>query len=173
MKVFSQKDAVVNVCIEFVQEKYNIEFEMNGEATMKSLLTPEDKKEIRSIIFEMSRNNEIAYKESFDLANKTDVQLNKYVSGLVDNHIRKTKEFNNGDVYKIKNPGSRAHQSDDQLKNLKILSGQYQDNPEALAEITQAILDRKAVIAASKAKTVTINIDKLPEHLRKFAQPAE
>ena len=95
--------------------------------------------------------------------------LKKYVDGLCDNHIRKTKDFHCGQAYKIKNPGSRSGNSDPQIKALKALLTQTSDTDQT-AQITQAITDRQAQITVEKVKSVVIDVDALPDHLKAFVK---
>ena len=92
--------------------------------------------------------------------------MKKYVSGLVNNWVRKNKEFNCGNTYAAKNPGSRAGSTDPQMKALKTLLSQLgEDDATAIAEVKSAIEARKAEIKPATA-VKPINVDALPEHLK-------
>ena len=95
-----------------------------------------------------------------------DSELKKYISGLVNNWIRKAKEFNSGETYQAKNPGTRKFSGDAQLKALKALAQQQAGNEEAQREIADAIVARKAQIEAEKAKSIEVDANALPESLR-------
>jgi len=162
----SQKQAVVSTILAVLAER-GVEYQMGGDVPISDVLTDKDKADTREAIFTMFRNGDITFKDEPTAAKyASDSELKKYVSGLVNNHIRKTKEFNCGKTYVIKNPGSRAHVADEQLRELTKLSAQCADDPEAQKQIADAIVKRKAEIAAEKAKSVTINPDALPEALR-------
>ena len=89
-----------------------------------------------------------------------DAELKKYVVGLVNNWIRKAPEFNSGNTYQAKNPGSRTGSSDPKLKALKtLLSTVSEDQKSAV----QAAIDAR--LEELKPK-ITIDTDLLPEHLR-------
>src|SRR5665213_1962213 len=55
-----------------------------------------------------------------------------YVPGMVSNWIRKDLRLNGGEKYETKNPGSRAGQGDDQLKNLKALKAQHPEHADEI-----------------------------------------
>ena len=83
---------------------------------------------------------------------------------MVSNWIRKDLRLNGGEKYETKNPGSRAGQGDDQLKNLKALKAQH---PEHATEIDVEIAKRVAELGLAKKKnTVTVDLDKIPAELR-------
>jgi hypothetical protein len=72
----------------------------------------------------------------------------------------------NGDVkYVAKNPGSRAGQGDSTLKELKKLMTIVSDADQRVA-IEAAIETRKSEIATEKAKTVTLDLTKIPDDLK-------
>lgn len=160
----NQKEATVSTILAVLAER-DVEYEMNGPIPVKEVLTDSDKASVRTALFSMFKEGQITYKTEFQSSVDDDKELKKYVSGLVNNWIKKNKDFNGGQAYVPKNPGSRAHVGDEQLKALKALSGQTTD-PDVLATITEAIVTRKSEIEASKAKSVVINKDALPEALR-------
>lgn len=87
--------------------------------------------------------------------------IRKYVPGLVNNWVRKSKELNGGEVYIPKNPGSRSGSGDEKLRNLKVLLTLVTD-PEARVAVQQEIDKRVAELQPK----VEINVDLLPESLR-------
>ena len=160
----SQKQAVVSTIIATLAER-DVEYEMGGELTISEVLTDADRASVRECLFSMFRTNEVGFKDEATAAKyESDSELKKYESGLVNNHIRKTKEFNCGQAYKAKNPGSRV--SDAQLKALKALLAQYDAESDDYNEICKAIDVRTAELAAEKVKSVAINVDVLPDHLK-------
>ena len=161
----NQKEATVSTILAVLEER-GVSYEENGEAIVGDVLTDKDRAQVRDALFTMFRNGDVTYKVEFQAAVDDDSELKKYISGLVNNWIRKYKGFNAGQAYKAKNPGSRAHSRDEQLTELKKLSALCADDPDALADITEAIVARKAVIASEKAKDVVINADALPDHLK-------
>ena len=160
----NQKEATVGTILAVLSER-DVEYEMSGPTPIKEVLTDADKTTVRDALFTMFRNGDVTYKAEFQAKVDDDKELKKYISGLVNNWIRKYKAFNSGVVYKAKNPGSRANASDEQLKALKQLLSQTTSDDDR-AEINTAIDTRTTEIAVEKAKSVVINVDALPEHLR-------
>jgi hypothetical protein len=146
-------------------------FESNGVAfedfmDTKGFLTPEMKKEIKTLLFEGFRSGSISYTEKFaNTKLNSDKELNKYCGGLVSNWTKKDKRLNGNIKYEIQNPGSRAGHGDDQVKAMRNLKKTTND-PTVLAEIDKALEERIAEVKASKVKNVVIDVQALPEHLR-------
>jgi len=161
----NQKQATVSTILAVLSER-DVEYELNGDVTIAEVLTDTDKATVRTTLFDMFRAGSVTYKSEFQPKVDDDAELKKYISGLVNNWIRKEKSFNCGQAYVAKNPGSRAHSGDEQLKELKKLSAQCIGDDEAMALITDAIVARQAEIAKDNAKTVTINADALPDSLK-------
>lgn len=141
-----------------------VNYELNGSVSIKELLNADDKKQIRDIVKSGFLNGEI---EMSDDAKKKyfgdDTAMNSYVNGLVNNWIKKAPEFNGGEKYAPKNPGSRAGQGDEQIRAMRQLKKTTTDEI-ILAEIDKAIEARLAEIKPESV--VEINVDALPEHLR-------
>lgn len=89
----------------------------------------------------------------------------EYVPGMVSNWLRKDVRLNGGEPYKTKNPGSRAGQGDEILRNLKALKSTLSDAEQVNAVQTE-IDKRIAELAAAKSTKVTIDLDKIPAELR-------
>lgn len=154
----NQRDATCN-CILSVLSDRGVEYEQSGPTPISSVLTAEDKATVRAILFTQFRAGKIDYKNALPTDDKV---LSNYISGLVNNWIRKAPEFNCDVTYQAKNPGSRAGSGDEQIKEMKKLLSVTTD-PEAKLAIAEAIAERQAII---KPTTVTIDVSKLPEHLR-------
>ena len=155
----SQKQAVTNAVLAVKPD-----YELNGETCLADVTTSEEKKQMRAILFEGFKAGEIAMTEQAqDKYLGDDTALTKYVSGLLDNWIRKNTEFNNGQKYVTKNPGSRAGSGDEQVKEMRKLLKVTQD-AESRKLIEQAISDRLAEIKPEA--NIEINAAALPEHLR-------
>ena len=159
----NQKSAVVSTILSVAKE-FGSEYTLNSETPVSEVLTDKMKEEIRSRLFKMFRDGSVTYSEEFKTKASDDTELKKYISGLVNNWIRKAPEFNNGSKYVAKNPGSRQGSSDEQIKEMKKLLSVTID-AKARATIQQAIDSRIASLAAEK-KQVEINVDALPESLR-------
>jgi hypothetical protein len=162
MKV-NQKSATVNTILAVLSDR-GVDYELNGQTPISQVLTDSDKANVRSILFTMFKQGEVEYKASFQSKVDDDSELKKYISGLVNNWIRKAKEFNAGQTYKAKNPGSRAGSQDPEVKEMRKLLSVTTD-PQSRAMIQEAIDKRVAELKAEKNQ-VEINVDNLPSHLR-------
>lgn len=162
----SQRQATVEAILAQLSSR-GVEYVLGGETPVSEVLTDSDKASVREALFAMFRDGSVSVSDSFrDTKLHDDSELKKYISGLVNNWIRKYKPFNCGQAYVAKNPGSRAHVGDEQLRELKKLSAQCTDDPEAMKAIADAIVKRKAELEAEKAKSLTIKADAIPESLR-------
>ena len=159
----NQRNATVSTILSVIKA-HGVSYTLNGETPVADVLTDKMKEEIRAKLFTMFRDGSVAYSEEFKTKASDDTELKKYISGLVNNWIRKAPEFNNGSKYEAKNPGSRQGSQDEQVREMKKLLSITTD-AKAKASIQQAIDNRLAAIASEK-KQVTINVDALPESLR-------
>ncbi len=125
--------------------------------------TKEERAQVNAILLEGFKSGRIAY--DGDLP--ADTELKAYVSGLQSNWLRKDKRLNGGVQYVAKNPGSRAGSTDPQVMAMGLLLPTTSD-PTERAEI-QAFIDRR-LAEVKPAKTVTINVDDLPEELKHLAK---
>jgi len=159
----NQKETTVQTVIDVLQSR-NVEYVLNGDIPVKEVLTDLDKTQIRTILFNKFRNGEVSYKPEFQDKVDDDQELKKYVSGLLNNWIRKAKEFNSGQTYQTKNPGSRS--SDEQMKELKKLYTQVkiEGDTESITMVENAIEIRKSEINQVHHKP--INVDVLPDTLK-------
>lgn len=156
----NQRDATCNTLLAVLSDR-GATYELNGVTPISEALSPDDKAKARSILFAMFRAGKVDYRADFQAKVDDDKELKGYVSGLVNNWIRKAPEFNNDTTYKAKNPGSRQGSQDEQIKAMKGLLA-ITENAEARVAIESAIADRQEQL---KPK-VEINIDALPESLR-------
>jgi hypothetical protein len=155
----SQKQAVTNAVLTVIPD-----YELGGETRLSEVLTDAGKKEVRSILFGGFMTGQIEMSEEGKAKYFGDAkELNKYISGLLNNWMRKNVDFNNGSKNEVKNPGSRSGTGDEQIKALKSLLKVTADN-DVKKEIQEAITERLAEIKPALA--VTINVDALPAHLR-------
>lgn len=165
--MMNQRTATVQAILNTLEAR-GFEYELNGSTPVSEVLTDADKKSIRETLFTQFRDGEVTVSESFaETKLNDDSELKKYISGLVNNWIRKAKEFNSGNAYVTKNPGSRAHSSDEQIRELKKLYTQVKasGDTDAIAEVEAAIEQRKSEIKP-KSQAKPINVDALPENLR-------
>jgi hypothetical protein len=140
--------AVVNVC---------------GEVDGPYQPTKEQRAQVNNILFEGFKSGTIAY----DGELPDDTKLKAYVSGVQSNWLRKAKELNGNVQYQAKNPGSRAGSGDAQIKAMRMLLSTKTDAAER-AEI-QSFIDAR-LSELKPTKSVTIDVNALPETLRKFAK---
>jgi hypothetical protein len=153
----SQKQAVRNALLSQLED-----YQLGGEVRITEVLNDDIKKKAREILFEGFRAGTIQYKPEFQSKVNDDQELKKYVSGLLNNWIRKDKDFNCGEVYQAKNPGSRAGSGDEQVREMRKLLKATTD-ADAKAMIQTAIDERLAEI---KPEVKPINAKAIPEHLR-------
>ena len=133
---------------------------MNGETPISSVLNPDDKKNIRSILFTMFQQGKVDFKDTSKLSDTK--YMTDYISGLVNNWIRKAPEFNGSVKYEAKNPGSRAGSGDEQIKEMRKLLSTVTD--QATKDLIQSHIDARA--AELKPAAVSVNYDAIPADLR-------
>lgn len=159
----NQRQATVNAILSTLKES-GISYELNSSTPVSEVLTDAHKAKVRDILFMGFKNKQIAYSQEFESKVQDDAELKKYVSGLLNNWIRKAPEFNSNQKYQAKNPGSRQGSQDEQIKEMKKLLPITQD-AKAKEAIQTAINNRLAEIKPEKS--VTVNLDVIPEELRK------
>ena len=120
--------------------------------------TTEQRKQVHAILFAGFETGKIQLGREFDPE-----YITKYIPGLTSNWLNKDKRLNGGTKYEAKNPGSRTGHSDPMIKAMRGLLATKTDDSER-AEI-QAFIDKRLAEIAP-AKTVTINVDDLPEELK-------
>lgn len=134
--------------------------------SIKESLSSDLKKQAKAILFEGFRSGSISSSESFQKNTlNDDSKLGAYCNGLISNWVKKDKRMNGGTQYKIQNPGSRAGQGDETVKELRKLLKQVADT-DAESEVQSALDARVAEVKAAKAPALTINSEAIPEHLR-------
>lgn len=163
----NQKEATFNAIISVLEE--------NGiayEPTVAVKLTTEQRRTVTEILVEGCMSGTVEMKAESRAKHDTPEKQYKYWNGTVGNWLSKDKRLNGGVDHKIKKPGSRAGQSDPQLRNLKALLVQVEaaGTEEQIAEVQAEIAKRMEAIAAEKAKKVEVNPDLIPEHLRGYVQ---
>ncbi len=160
--MIAQKLAVVNTLLSVLKDR-KVKYVLNGDIILSSVLTKDDKSKVQAILLKGFESNEISMTDNARANNDTEAKMKSYVSGLINNWVRKNPDFNNGVGYTPKNPGSRTGQKDETIKNLRLMKKAITDE-KALAEIDKAIADRLAEIKPESV--VIVNVDVIPEHLR-------
>lgn len=162
--MLSQKQAVTNAVLSIYKD-----YQLGGETILSDILTKENKDKVTAMVFEGFKAGKVSLSDASQKKYEGDDQaLLEYTGGMVDNWVRKNPDFNAGQKYKIKNPGSRAGSQDETIKALRAILKQPGLDQESIDEVNQAIADRLAEI---KPETkVEINVDALPEHLRHLAE---
>lgn len=157
MNKSTQKEAVFTAVVNVLAQS-GIQVIEGKPVTM----TKEARAQVNAILFENFRNGSIEL--SPDCKISDDSSLKGYVSGLQSNWLRKDKRLNGGTQYVAKNPGSRAGSGDASLKAMRTLKSTL--TTQADQDEVQGHIDaRLAEIAASKAKSVTIDYSALPADL--------
>ena len=161
-----QKTAVINTILSTLKSR-GVDYELNGETSMNEVLTSDDKAKCRAILLEGFMSGDIEMSDQAREKYNDESSMKTYVSGVLNNWIKKHPPFNNGQKYVPVNKGSRAGSGDEQIRELRKLL-KLTNDPQATAEINQAIQDRLAEIKPSAV--VEINVDALPEHLKHLAK---
>lgn len=158
----NQRTATVNTILSVLSE-HDVNYELNGETPVKEVLTDTMLNQVRGILFTMFRSQKVEYRSSFQPKVDDDSELKKYISGLVNNWVRKAPEFNCGNKHQAKNPGSRAGIADEKVKEMKkLLSVTSDENARAI--IQKAISDRISEIKIEKQQ-VEIDYTVIPKEL--------
>lgn len=158
----SQKDGVF-ACVEAFMSETGRPFEEGMEVK----LDRDERKTVIAMLVASTNAGEIDVKSP-----KARLDLPDYWNGCLSNWLRKDTRLNGGSAYVTKNPGSRAGAGDKQLKALKGLLAKVKGT-ENEAVVQGHIKTRETELAALKAKTVTIDIDQIPEELRHLILPKE
>jgi len=160
----SQKQAVVNTILSVLKER-GVDYEMKGEVKMSDIFTKDDRNKVRDIITAGFIAGSIDISENAH-AKHVENGFITYTNGLIKNWVKKNPDFNCGEKYTPKNPGSRAGQGDETVRALRSLLKTALDD-EMRDEVNQALKNRLEEI--SPKNTIEINVDALPEHLKHLA----
>jgi hypothetical protein len=160
--MMNQRQATVSVLLSVLSED-GVDYELNGPTPINDVLQPYHKEQARTILITMFRTGRVQYRPEFQSKVDDDSEIKKYVGGLINNWIRKAKEFNNGEAYVPSNPGSRAGSGDAQIRELKKLLAKVKGT-EHEAKVQAAI---QARIEEIKPK-LEINEAMIPANLREL-----
>jgi len=129
-----------------------------------NVITKEQKAEIREIVFNGILNGEVVFNK--DLSDEAEIK--RYVNGMVDNHLRKSKILNGGNTYK---PSGNGAKRDPQLRELGKLLKTFEPGTEMYANVEQSISNRTTQLHAEKSQQQVANVrasidtSVLPENL--------
>jgi len=164
----SQKAAVVNEVNAILGSNFD------SSLTAKEQLTNDQISTIKANIFTNITNGLVSYSKELN----DEKELTRYISGMISNHFRKSKELNGGNSYTPTNSGRGAR--DTQLSELSKLLGTYTEGTEEFSQIVSAIDSRKIEIAAEKSIKSTekkrmkdlaaLNTDALPDGMKALAE---
>jgi hypothetical protein len=153
-----QRQAVYNAVTSALKEK-GVKFEDGMNASQH--ITDEMRKSIVAVLVSGFTKGEI------ELSNPQGEKLPSYCSGLLNNWLRKDTKLNGGTKYTPANPGSRAGQGDEVIKEMRKLLKTNAGDAAATAKIQACIEARASQIKSVKAKKeIVIDADKLPAELR-------
>ena len=163
----SQKVAVVNEVKAILGSSFDPSLPAKDQLTKAQIDT------IKANIVSGILNGTISY--GLPTENTNDVS--SYVSGLISNHFRKSKELNGGSTYVPQSTGKGSR--DDQISELNKLLKTFKEGSEEYNQVLSAIAERKEELASLKQVQVkankkhkelsSINTDILPESLRGLA----
>jgi len=159
----NQKDAVFQAVVDALGET----------PTTAVTLTDEQRKSVVESLTNSFLTGEVEF--SADSAEKysTESAVRSYARGVLSNYLRRDTRLNGGGKYQPVIKGPRAPK-DEQIANMKALKKrlEIEGNTDGVTEVEEAIQARatelQAIKAVSKpkAKTVSIDLTKIPEDLR-------
>lgn len=164
MSKFSQKESVYAAVKAFLQEN-GIKHEDGQRVT----LDKEGRRAVIAMVTTAAMAGEMELSAEAAAKYDTTEKMSGYANGLVSNWLRKDTRLNGGEAYEPKNPGSRAGQGDEVIKNLRNFVKTLTEESHKKA-VEAEIKKRQAEIQSSKAKKVEINVELLPESLRSFVK---
>ena len=167
MSTISQKQAVVNAVSKVLGTSFDASIPARDQLSDAQLT------EVKSFVSASIIAGSVEY--SKDITD--DKEVFKYVSGMVSNHLRKSKELNGGNAYVPQSTGRGSR--DAQISELNKLLKTYAEGTEEYNQILTAISSRKtelnsekAIVSKEKKKAKelsSINMDALPESLKSLA----
>ena len=122
-----------------------------SETNVLGVITKDQKAEVRQLVLEGILNGEVEYNK--DLSDEAAVK--RYVNGMVDNHLRKSKILNGGNTYK---PSSSGSKRDPQLRELNKLLKTFEPGTENFSKVQQHIAARTQQIQTEKSQQQVANV---------------
>lgn len=160
MSKFSQKESVFAAVKAYCQENG-----IKHEDGQKLELSKDGRKAVIEMVTQAALAGTMELSVEATAKYSTAQAMRTYCNGLVSNWLRKDVRFNGGEKYTPANPGSRAGQGDEVIKNLRALKKNLTATGD-IAAVDAEIEKRVAELKTSKVKAVTIDASKIPEHLR-------
>lgn len=157
---FSQKESVYAAVKAYLNEKG-----ISHEDGQRASLDKEGRRSVINMVTAAALAGEMSLKPEAQAKYASEKDMRKYCDGLVNNWLRKDTRLNGGEKHITQNPGSRAGQGDETVKNLRALKSQT-NNPDHVAAIDTEIKTRLEAIKASKVKKVEVDFSKVPSSIR-------
>lgn len=168
MSAVSQKQAVTD------QVKLALGSSFDPSTPARDQLTDDQLKTIKANIVAGIINGTIEFKKD----TSDEIEVARYVSGMVSNHLRKAKDLNGGTIYNPQSSGKGSR--DPQISELNKLLKTYSEGSEEYNQIVQAINARKTELVAERAEQAktnkkqkdlsSIDFDALPPGLQHLAE---
>jgi hypothetical protein len=140
----SQKQVVYNAIVAFLQEN-GLSLENN-----RAELTKSDRKTIVTMIATALDSGDMPFSATARAKHDTPTKIRNYSTGLLSNWLRKDNRINGGAKHKIKNPGSKANQDDEVLKDLKSIRKLLSNKKEIQAVDNEIALRMKQLNTETK-----------------------
>ena len=141
----SQVQAVINAVADVLGDSF-----VPNTTVVKDILTVDQKKEVRNLVEQGIINGEVVYKGDIENSEK----FNRYVNGMINNHLMRSKKLNGGQPHKSK------VKRDDQLNEMKKLLNTLTPGTSQYNQVAEAISKRKQELSIKKVtKTVSPEID--------------
>lgn len=161
MSKYSQKEAVYAAVTAFLAEN-----DRPFDDAMKVELETEDRKTIVAMIVGAIQSGSVDLTVEAAAKYNTAEKMHGYVTGLLSNWLRKDERLNGGEKHSIKEPGSRAGQTDSTVKALRALQRSL-SLKEEINMVEEEIQTRLQELKLEKVKKgPAINLDLIPENLR-------
>jgi len=149
---------------------YSAVAEVLGDITGTVILSKEQRKDVIDAITSGISNGEVEFSDEAKTKYTTEAAIRGYVSGLVNNWLRKDSRLNGNTKYEPKNPGTRAGQGDEQLKAMRALRKTFviSGDTTKLADVDAAIAARVGDIKTTKKapKTPSVDLSNVPDELK-------
>lgn len=154
-----QVQAVINAVTDVLGDDFT-----PSSTNVLSVITKEQKASVREAVFAGIISGEVEYNK--DTTDETAVR--RYVNGMVDNHLRKSRILNGGNTYKPTGTGSKR---DPQLRELNKLLKTFEPGTDNHNKVLQHIDTRTQQIVAEKTQKqaasarASIDTSILPDNL--------